>query len=902
MRILSSRAIEGRNVHSHYPVIEVLVDLEEYADRQTNEIAGFGETLVECLPGIASHHCGVGAPGGFLLRVSEGTYFGHMIEHVALELMIAAGQAVMYGKTRRVRGSVYKIVFEYECKESGLYAARAAPEVVKQMANGQRPDVAGHISQIRSLAWKHQLGPSTMAIAKAAEDRGIPWMRLGSTSVLQLGYGSKQRFVEATISGRTSCVSVDIACDKVLTKLLLEEAGIPVPQGGLAGDEEQALRVATELGYPLVTKPRDGNQGRGVSVNLRTEEELLKGFRTARALNEEVVVERFIQGRHYRILVVGGKMSAAAERLPAFVIGDGKHTVARLVEITNNDPMRGDEHELPLTRIKIDDVAKHVLSRQSLSLESVPGRGNLVYLRDNANLSTGGVAIDVTDEVHPENVKMAIRAAEILGLDIAGVDVITDHISLPADSTGGVVIEVNAAPGIRMHLFPWKGRRREVGRHIVDHLFPGGNGRIPVVAVTGTNGKTTTVRMISTVLAEAGYHVGMTCTDGVFINGDCIMKADASGPKSARTVLRSPKVDAAVLETARGGLMRDGLAFDRCDVAVITNISDDHLGQDGILCLEDLALAKALVVEAVTRKGHAVINADDPVSLSIADRASGRLVLFSAQPDNLAVRKHIMAGGRAVVLKNGHITWAAQDKTTKIVAVESIPCTLGGAASFNVENALATVAACCALDIDADTIALALSQFHADARTNPGRLNIIESGGFTVVLDYGHNVPALEASVAAARRLITSNREQPSRLIGVVASPGDRHDDRIVALGRAAAGVFSLVVIKEDHDLRGRKPGETARLLAKGALEVAPSESVKVVLDESEAIREALKACTRNDLLVIYYEEYDHAYQSIMKWTQEMTPAPEGSWPKATVGAVPLATGAQESVSGRRAR
>ena len=873
MQTLSVRAIEGRNVHSHYPVIEVLIDLEEYAARQTSEFPGLGDILVECLPGIASHHCGIGAPGGFLIRVSEGTYIGHVIEHVALELMLAAGQAVMYGKTRHVAGRTYKVVFEYECKESGLYAASVAPGLVAQMAEGKRPSVDEHIAHIRALAWKYQLGPSTLAIAKAAEDRGIPWMRLGSTSVLQLGYGSKQRFVEATISGRTPCISVDIACDKVLTKLLLEEAGIPVPQGGLASDEEQVKSVATELGYPLVTKPRDGNQGKGVSVNLRTEEELVEGFRATRALSEEVVVERYVQGRHYRILVIGGKVAAASERLPAFVIGDGKHTVARLVEMTNADPLRGEEHERPLTRIKIDEVAKRVLSRQDLSLQSIPGRGNLIYLRDNANLSTGGVAIDATDEVHPDNARMAIRACEVLGMDIAGVDLITSHISLSAESTGGAIIEVNAAPGIRMHLFPWKGRPRDVGRQVVDYLFPGGNGRIPVVAVTGTNGKTTVVRMIAAVLAEAGYHVGMTCTDGVFVNGDCIMRADASGPKSARTVLRSQKVDAAVLETARGGLIRDGLAFDRCDVAVVTNIAEDHLGQDGVSTLEDLALVKALLIEAVLRKGHAVINADDPVSLSIADRASGRLVLFSTQPDNLAVRKHVLGGGRAVVLRNGFIVWTGPDKPTRIMAANDIPCTLGGMAACNVQNALAAVTACYSLGIDAETIAEALSQFRSDSRANPGRLNFIESGGFAVVLDYGHNVPALEASVQAVRKMLAVSG-RTGRMIGVIAAPGDRQDEQIVALGRAAANVFGLLYIKEDHDLRGRDAGETAALLRRGALEVSPPEAVTVVLDEGEAITQALRACTRNDIVVVYYEKYDEAYESIMKWTQELAPSP----------------------------
>ena len=882
MEILSIRAIEGRNTHSHYPVIEMLLDLGECAERLTSEFPQMIDALLECLPGIASHHCGVGAPGGFLTRMTEGTYFGHVVEHVALELQIAARHAVMYGKTRHVEAAAYRIVFEHQCAEAGLYAARTAVEMVESLVAGRRPDVAGHISMIQSLARQYEMGPSTKAIAKAAEDRGIPVTRLGNTSMLQLGYGSKQRSVEATITSRTSCIGVDLACDKVLTKMLLHDAGIPVPEGGVARTEKEALEVAGQLGYPLVVKPRDGNQGKGVTINLKTEDDVLSAFRAARGFCEDVVIERYLQGRHYRVLVIGGKVAAVSERLPAFVMGDGRHTVAELVKITNSDPMRGDDHELPLTRIKADDVAKHVLSRQNLSLASVPGRGNIVYLRENANLSTGGVAIDATDDIHPDNARMAVRAADIVGLDVAGVDIIVDHISLPIGPTGGGVIEVNAAPGIRMHLYPWKGRPRDVGRQIVDHLFPGGNGRIPIVAVTGTNGKTTVVRMVASVLSGAGYVVGTTCTDGVFINGEMTLRADASGARSARAILRSPDVDAAVLETARGGLIRNGLAFDRCDVAVVTNIADDHVGQDGVDSIEDLAQVKALLIEVVLPEGYAVLNADDAVCLSIADRASGRIMLFSSQPDNLTVRKHVSSGGRAIVQRGGFIVSVGPERPVKIMPVKGIPATFGGTALFNVQNALAAVAACVALGVDPERIAEALGQFRADSKTNPGRLNVIESGGFTVVLDYGHNVPALIASVASLRAMFAHKGRRIGHLIGVIASPGDRTDERIMALGRAAAGEFSSLVIKEDHDLRGRVAGATAELLRRGALEVGPDSNVRVVLDEVEAIKTALRMATKHDVVIVYYETYDEAWSSIMKWTAELAPQAQDATPDAT--------------------
>ncbi len=873
MKIVDIRAIEGRNIHSHYPVIEMLVDLEERAETDTSTLPHLADLLVRCMPGIASHHCALGAPGGFLTRVREGTYLGHVVEHVALELLIACDHRVMYGKTRHVCDSTYKVVFEYQLREAGLAAGERAVEIVNALVAGSEPEVSEHLEAIQALTREYELGPSTSAIAKAAHDRGIPVMRFPGTSILQLGYGSKQRLVEATITARTSCIAVDIACDKALAKMLLSEFDIPVPEGGVARTLQEAVLLATQLGYPIVIKPKDGNQGKGVSLNIRTEREIPAAFLRASQFSREVIVERYLVGRHYRLLVVGGKLAAASERLPAFVVGDGQHSIEELVVLTNQDAQRGEDHERPLTRIRLDDAAQEALERQNLSLKSIPGRGNMVYLRENANLSTGGVAIDVTDQVHPDNARLAVRAAEIIGLDVAGVDLITDHISLPVESTGGAVVEINAAPGIRMHHYPWKGRPRDVGRQIVDYLFPGGSGRIPVVAVSGTNGKTTVVRMISHVLTEAGYVVGMTCTDGVFIDGEKVMTCDASGPRSARAVLRCPDVDAAVLETARGGIIREGLAFDRCDVAVLTNIADDHLGQDGIEDLDDLAKVKSLIIEAVMPRGYAVLNADDPMCLGVASRASGRTMLFSARQDNIAVRKHVSSGGRAVVLRNAHIVMVGPESPRKIVSVKSIPATFGGRAMFNVHNALAATAACLALGIDFETIADALGRFKADASTNPGRLNVIEMKGFCVVLDYGHNPPAIEASAQAIRTMFSSRSRKVREYIGVIASPGDRAQDKIKELGKTAAAWFDRIVIKEDADLRGRRPGETAGLLRQGALAGATEQQVECILDESLAIKAALEYATCDDVVVVYYEKYDEAYESVMRWMSELEPS-----------------------------
>lgn len=860
MKVLDVRTFTGPSVHSPYPVIEMLVDLEALEGRTTVEVDGFVDRLLTALPGLTGHHCSLGRPGGFVERLREGTYFGHTVEHVALELQCQAGMDVIYGKTRWTgSGAVYRIVFEYVTREAGELAGRSAVELVSALTEGRAVDAQSQVEAIRRQHARFGLGPSTAAIADAARRRNIPVLRIGSESLLQLGYGARQRRVRATITDATSCLAVDIAGDKALAKEILKTSGIPVPAGGLAATLPEALEIAAEIGYPVVAKPVDGNQGKGVALDIRTPEELRSAYEVARSFSDRVIIERYIRGRHYRIVVVGQRVVAASERLPAQVVGDGVRTVSELVAAVNADPLRGEEHERPLTRIKIDVVAELVLAKQRLTPASVPAAGQVVLLRENANLSTGGTAIDVTDRVHPMNRDLALRIARLIGLDVCGVDIVMDDIAQPLSEATGAVIEVNAAPGIRMHHYPAQGRPREVAGAIIDHLFPpGSDGRIPIVAVTGTNGKTTVTRMISRMLAAKGLRVGTATTDGVFIDDRLVWPGDNTGPRSARLILQDPTVEAAVLETARGGIVRGGLAFDWCDVAVLTNITGDHLGQDGINTLEDLADVKAVVLEAVKPEGYAVINADDPHACALAGRTKGRIIYFSRSEDNLQVHRHLAEGGRAVTVKNGVIVYAHRGHDSAIVDLRSIPCTFHGRLQHNVENALAAAAAGVALGLDNGAIRQALQSFTASERDNPGRFNIHRVRDFNVIIDYGHNPAGIEATVRAARQLTQG------RLIGVIAAPGDRGDELLIEVGRVAGRGFHWLYIKEDRDKRGRLAGQVAALLQRGALEAGlSSDAIEVILDEDEAIRAALTRAQTGDTVVVFYEKYEQVMASL---------------------------------------
>lgn len=730
MKILEIREYRGKNIYSHYPVVKAIIDLEDLTNIWSDQIPGLAERLVSNLPRLQEHYCSRGREGGFLERVKEGTLFGHIVEHIALELQYMAGYPVIYGKTVATdKPGIYEVIVEAGVMEAAIQALKSALQLIQFIINNRECDVQGEIEKISRAGREYGYGPSTQAILEECRKRDIPVMPLGKGSLLQLGYGVKQQRVQATVTGLTSCISVDIAGDKNLTKQLLAEGGIPVPWGDVARTEDEAVRIAAKLGDSVVVKPCHGNQGKGVSLNLKSEAEVRTAFRIAQSYSEEIIVEKYISGKHFRLLVVGNKLVAAAERIPAHVVGDGIHSVEELIELTNLDPNRGEGHEKPLTKIKIDPTALLVLAKQQMQPSSVPDVKQVVYLRENANLSTGGTAVDVTEEVHPEIVKLAVRAARIIGLDVAGVDLVTPDIKRPLDN-GGAVIEINAAPGIRMHHFPSRGVSRNAAGAIVEYLFPQGrSGRIPLVSITGTNGKTTTARLVGHIAALWGKCVGLTTTGGVFVGGECLVKGDTTGPRSAQAVLRDPRVEIAVLETARGGIVRCGLGYDKATVGVITNISEDHLGLDGIKDIKQLAQAKALVVEALEKQGTAVLNADDPWSVELASRVKANLLYFSLAEDNLVVRRHLSTGQKAVFVKKDQLVYAEGDGYHSIVAVQEIPLTMQGLASFNTANALAAAAACISLGIPLSVIKEGLKTFNLGARHNAGRCEFYQLGG-----------------------------------------------------------------------------------------------------------------------------------------------------------------------------
>jgi len=856
LRIIAIYAYDGPSVHSHQPVVEMEIDLEEYSGRLTSDLGDFNDLLLSAIPSLSNHHCSRGYEGGFVERLEEGTLLGHVIEHTAIELQALAGADVIYGKTRRRRRGVYNVVYEYECKPVGLEAGRMAVSAITNLTRGFRPHVAEMVARLKTLHREKGLGPSSRALAEAASRRGVPVVRLNEGSLLRLGYGCRQKKIRATITQDTSCVAVDIAKDKILTKQLLKLGGIPVPPGMEVDSVEQAVAESTRLPGPVVVKPRWGNQGRGVFLYLQDEDQITEAYEAAAKLCQGIMVEQQIQGRHYRVLVVGDRAVAAAERIPASVVGDGHRTVAELVESANEDPRRGEGHEYPLTKIRIDSAALLCLERQGLHLHHIPDEGQRVYLRDSANLSTGGTAIDVSGQLHPANATLCARAARLLGLDVAGVDLVMPSIARPMVDPGGepsgAVIEVNASPGLRMHLFPSAGLPRDVAQDIIDCLFPAGaDGRIPLVAVTGTNGKTTTVRLIRHILRQAGYMVGMTSTEGVYIGDHCVAKGDMTGPESARMVLSDPIVEAAVLETARGGIIKGGLAFDYCNVAVVLNVAADHLGQDGVETMADLAKVKCLLVERVLGSGKAVLNADDPRVLEMRRWCRGGIIPFTLQEDNVYLHKQLGDMQAAAYRSGNWLMWARGRSVMPLVSVRDLPMALGGRLVHHVQNALAAAAAALALGVPVPTVRSALTTFLPHEH-NSGRFALFSLGGRVVVLDYGHNQPGIQASLSALRSL------QGKRYIGVLGVPGDRRGIDIKSAGRTAARYLDRIVVKEDRDTRGRVRGETAQLLVSGVLQDGyPEEALDVVLDEEDAFRHALSISQPQDVLIVFFERYE---------------------------------------------
>jgi cyanophycin synthetase len=866
MEVVSVRNYEGRNIYSHKPVVKMVVDLGDLAEMSTDELPEFNHKLLSYFPGLRTHSCSPGYQGGFVQRLYEGTLVSHVTEHLALEIQCMMGYDVSFGKTRVIEEpALYCIIYEYINEFCAMEVGYAAARIVVALARNEEVPVNDIIDELMQLRRQSDLGPSTQAIIDEARHRHIPVRRLGQDSLLQLGYGRRMQFIQASLPGTISSIAVDLAKDKQLAKQLLKENGVPVPNGGAVTSEHEAVALAEELGYPVVVKPMDANQGKGVTVNITEVGQVKEAYRRASYFAPSVLVEKHIIGKDYRILVVGNKVSAVAERKPPHVTGDGIHTITELVAEENKNPKRGLGHEKALTQICLDSVAKEFLARSGFSVNDIPEVGEVVYLRENGNLSTGGSAQDCTAHIHPENIEYAIKAAHVLGLDVAGVDMVVDNISQPITLQEGAIIEVNAAPGLRMHLFPSVGESRNVAADILDYMYPDKTiASIPIVSVTGTNGKTTVTRLIRHVLSLTGLKVGMTCSSGTFIGDECIMEGDNTGPLSAHSVLYNNEVEAAVLETARGGIIHRGLGYDLADVGVITNISNDHIGLDGINTLEDMVFVKSLVVEAIKPGGYAVLNADDQMTEQIARQVYCDLILFARNRDNPFLQAHIDQGGTALVIEDNVMCIYRNHLKTEVIGIEEIPITFDGKAACNIENSLAAAASLFALGVDDHIIRVGLMSFKPDPHTNAGRFNLFDLGDFQVLLDYGHNYSGYQSVIQFAQEM------DASRLVGVIGVPGDRMDKAIFEVGQLAGQSFSKIYIKEDEDLRGREPGEVAAILYHGAVSGgADRRNIEIVHAEAEALKTAISQAQCGDLIVMFYENFNQAYDLLQEYTRE---------------------------------
>jgi len=879
VRILDRSVYVGPSLYAHFPVIRLELDLGELEAWPTGRLGSdYIDALAAALPGLADHGCSYREPGGFFrrMREDEGTWLGHVLEHVAIELQNMAGEAVTFGKTRSAgRPGVYTVVYEYEQRDEGIAAGELGLRLLcSLLPEPIRP--AGTVPEGWSwptardefirFAQRRALGPSTASLVRAAKERGIPWLRLNDQSLVQLGHGRFQQRIQATVTGRTPHIAVELASDKEETNKILATLGLPVPKQELVQSEAQAVRAAHRIGFPVVTKPYNGNHGRGISIRLTTDAEVAQGFLVAREHSRSVIVETFLEGDDHRLLVVNGELVAATRRTPGHVVGDGTHTIAQLVEIVNQDPRRGVGHEKVLTRLELDAQAQKMMERVGMTAESVPAAGQVVYLRSTANLSTGGTATDVTDVIHPDNREMAERAVRAIGLDVGGVDFLSKNITESYRKIGGGICEVNAAPGFRMHVAPSEGTPREVAIPVIEMLFPPGTAsKVPIAAVTGTNGKTTTARMLAHVTKMAGFTPGLTTTDGVYINGQRTVQGDMTGPVSARMVLADPQIDIAVLETARGGLLRAGMGVNEVNVGAVLNVQADHLGLKGIDTLEQLAEVKRVVVEVAT--DCAVLNADDPLVLKMSGYTEAKNICYvTVNPHHTLVREHIRAGGRACALEAGvngqMITLYDRGSHIPLLWTHLIPATLEGRAMHNVQNAMFAAAMAFSLGIKLDAIRQGLRTFDSTFFQAPGRMNVFNEHPFKVLFDYGHNAHAVAAMAQLAQQLDVSGRR-----IVVLAGPGDRRDEDLVAIANAVAGRFDHYVCRRDDNLRERAPDEVPRIMAR-ALQAAgvPASAISVIPDEQEAIDAALQMGAPGDLLLVFADALVRSWKQITKF------------------------------------
>ncbi len=865
MQVRDIKVLRGPNYWSirRHKLIQVTLDLEELEQRPTDTIDGFYERLQSLMPSLYEHRCSIGTAGGFFQRVQRGTWMGHVIEHIAIELQILAGIDVSFGQTRGTgEEGVYHMVFEYGEEEAGRYAVTAAINVATALIKGDAYPVQKDIDEIKRLWYKYKLGPSTGSIADEAKRRGIPVLRLDNDSLVQLGYGSKLNRFEATITSHTSSLAVDIAGDKEQTKKLLMAANLAVPYGDVVEDVEELRAAIEDIGYPVVTKPLDGNHGKGATIDINTWEDALTAFERAKYYGDRVIVERFIRGHDHRVLVVNYKFVAAALRTPACVTGDGLNTIQQLIDKENEDPRRGSGHTNMLTEIKVDDITLDVLKKRDYTLETVLHAGEILYLKPTANLSTGGTARDVTDEVHPENISCFERIARNIGLDICGIDVMTTDLRRPLKETGGAVLEVNAAPGFRMHLEPTEGTPRNVASPVVEMLIPDNDGRIPIIAITGTNGKTTTTRLLAHVVKQAGFVTGFTTTDGVYINDELVVTGDCSGPQSAQLVLRDKAVEFAVLETARGGILRSGLGFDRCDAAIVTNVAEDHLGMNGIDTIEKLARVKSVVPESVSDNGYAVLNADDDLVYAMKENISCKIALFSMHAANVRIEEHCAAGGLAAVYDNGYLLLRTGNHLIPIDEAVNVPITFGGRADFNIANVLAASLAAYTCKIKLGTIRQALRSFIPSKESTPGRINIFEFKEFKVIIDYAHNPHGVRALGKFVKTFEGAK-------VGIITGVGDRRDEDIIALGEEAAKVFDEIIIRHDDDMRGRTHKEIDHLLTSGIFKVDAAKPVSYYGHECEAVEQALLKGKPGSVIVLLIDKVETVTQCILRFQEE---------------------------------
>ena len=838
MKIDKIQALRGPNIWSvqRKKLIQMRLDLEEMEQFPTNKIDGFRERIEEMFPTMIEHRCSEGVRGGFFSRIERGTWMGHVIEHIALEIQTLAGMETGFGRTRETKTpGIYNVVFSYTEENVGIFAAGSAVAIAEALIAGTPYDLENDIQKVREIRERVRLGPSTGSIVEEAVNRDIPWIRLGTNSLVQLGYGINQMRFQATITCKTSSIAVDIACNKEQTKKMLEAASIPVANGGICVDEEDLEEVIQKIGYPIVIKPLDGNHGKGASINIKNKKDAIEGLAYAKKYSHRVIVEKFITGFDFRVLIIDNKLVAAAKREPAHIKGDGVRTIQELIEETNKDPRRGYGHENVLTQIDVDRDTTDLLVKLNYTLDTIPKKNEVVYLKSTANLSTGGTSIDVTDMMHPENIFLCERISRVIGLDVCGVDIMAKNLTQPLKENGGCILEVNAAPGFRMHLAPSEGLPRNVAAPVIDMLYPPGKpSRIPIIAVTGTNGKTTTTRLLAHIVKNNGYKVGFTTSDGIYIQNHMMEKGDTTGPISAEYILKDPTVEFAVLETARGGILRSGLGFSRCDIAIITNIQEDHLGISDIHNLDDLARVKSTVVKSVKKDGWAILNAEDEHCLKIANDLGCNVAYFSMDENNPKVKKFSKEGKIVAVYENGYITIKKGEWKIRVEKATHVPLTMGGKAKFMIANVLAATLAGYLHGFKTDDISLSLQTFIPNAAHTPGRMNIFEFKKFKVLIDFAHN-PSGYRGIEDFLQSVDATKK-----IGIIAGIGDRRDEDIKECASIAARMFDHIIIRQEKHLRGRSENQIIELIMEGIAESGRSVTYEIINKEVEAIKHAI--------------------------------------------------------------